>query len=433
MQRIKVTFCAYDKPDSVGGPVTWIQRLAPMLTARGIDVRCLFILHRGDTGPALSSLRAEGIPCEAVAGLDRTEDRVRWIIDKLNLNPPDVFVPNLVVAAYFAARYARGAGISTVGILHSDDTFYRGIADQFVSGAAQYRVSSVVCVSSELERQMIERGPGGVRVARIPYGVDVPADRVHRIPGVLRLSYVGRLAEEQKRISEVVRAFCGAAAQIDGVEARIYGDGPDRSVVERILNEEGHGLPVHLAGRIDADRVQTELLRSDVIALLSDYEGLPIALLEAMACGCVPVCLRMRSGIGELVEDGVTGLLVDDRTESFLGAVTRLRDDPALWTRLSETAREHIARSFSSDSSADGWAALLRELGGDGVERRKIHAPRKLGLPHVHPDLASADVRDPHMPVSSKMYRTTRTFLGRLRRHFGDLTIRKARRPGEGD
>ena len=124
---LKVTFCAYDKPDNVGGPVSWLQRLAPALRDRGFDVRCLFILHWGDTGPTLSSLRSAGIQCDAVSGLDRTEERARWILERLGENPPDIFVPNLVVAAYFAARCAREAEIPTIGVLHSDDAFYRGI------------------------------------------------------------------------------------------------------------------------------------------------------------------------------------------------------------------------------------------------------------------------------------------------------------------
>ncbi|WP_371821102.1 glycosyltransferase [Chloracidobacterium sp. D] len=46
-----------------------------------------------------------------------------------------------------------------------------------------------------------------------------------------------------------------------------------------------------------------------MFVLLSDYEGLPIALMEAMATGLVPICTAMRSGIGQLVVDGVTGCM----------------------------------------------------------------------------------------------------------------------------
>src|SRR5688500_13271088 len=105
---IKVTFCAYDKPDNVGGPVSWIRRLFPLLRDRGIEPRCLFIMHWGNSGPALDALTEAGFDCRWIT-LDRTEDRIRWILEDLRDNPPDVFVPNLVVAAYYAARWAHEA------------------------------------------------------------------------------------------------------------------------------------------------------------------------------------------------------------------------------------------------------------------------------------------------------------------------------------
>jgi glycosyltransferase involved in cell wall biosynthesis len=414
----KVTFCIYDKPDSVGGPVTWVQRLLPALRDHGIEARCLFLLHWGDTGPALSALRSQGFDCQAVLAHERTEDRVRWILDRLRENPPDVFVPNLVVAGYFAARWAHEAGIPTVGVLHSDDDFYRGLQSEFVFAAEAFRVSAVVCVSRELEREVLARRPLATLVRRIPYGVPVPPTKVERTPQTLRIAFVGRLAEEQKRISDVTRALCKSVREVPGTEAVIYGDGPDRAAVERILATEGAGLEVRLEGRIASEEVQQRLLAFDVIVLLSDYEGLPIALMEAMACGCVPVCLRVRSGIPELVEDGVTGLLVGDRGEDFVRAIRRLRDDPDLWQRLSDAARASIAAAFTDTQSAAQWAKLLQHLYRVSGTKRPIANPRGLSLPPVNAALASADVRTTAPPAPVRIYRRGRKFAGRIRRRL---------------
>jgi glycosyltransferase involved in cell wall biosynthesis len=415
---LRVTFCIYDEPDSVGGPVTWVQRLLPSLRDHGIDARCLFLLHWGDTGPALAALRREGFDCQAVLAHERTEDRVRWILDRLRENPPDVFVPNLVVAGYFAARWAREAGIPTVGVLHADGNIYRGLQTEFVFGAEAFRVSAVVCVSRELERQVLARRPAATLVRRIPYGVPVPPTKVERTPQTLRIAFVGRLAEEQKRISDVTRALCKSVRDVPGTEAVIYGDGPDRAAVERILATEGRGLDVRLKGRIASEEVQQRLLNCDVIVLLSDYEGLPIALMEAMACGCVPVCLRIRSGIPELVRDGVTGLLVDDRGEDFVRAIRRLRDDPGLWQSLSAAARASIAASFSDTQSAAQWAGLIHHLHGASGAKRTIRIPRRLSLPSVNPGLASADLRATAPPMAVRIYRRGRMFAGRVKRRL---------------
>ncbi len=415
---VKVTFCAYDKPGNVGGPVTWIQRLLPDLRNRGIDVRCLFLLHCGDTGPALESLRKQGIECDAVLAPARTQDGVTWILDRLAENPPDVFVPNLVLAGYFASRWARESAVATVGVLHSDDDYYRGLQSEFLSGTTAFRLSGVVCVSSELERQVLSRNVDQLVVRRIPCGVPIPAQRVIRSPGCLRLAFVGRLAEEQKRIAELTRALCRAAQQINGVEATIYGDGPDRGEVERILREERKGAAVRLHGPVPSDEMQVRLLASDIIVLLSDYEGLPMGLMEAMACGSVPVCLRIRSGIPELVTDGVTGLLVNDRGDDFLRAIRRLRDDGGLWQQLSDGARSCVASRFSDVQCSADWSKMLEEIARPTVGRRSIDVPRTIRLPAVNPLLTPADIRSDGPPLSVRAYRRGRMLAGLIRRRL---------------
>lgn len=415
---LKVTFCAYDKPDNVGGPPAWLQRLLPELREHGIESRCLFLLHWGETGPTLEFLCARGFDCPAVPAHPTTEQRIGWILERLREDPPDIFVPNLVVAAYLAVRWVREAGIPSVGILHSDDPFYQGLQDQFLFGRPQDRVSAMVCVSKELERQVLGRGAEPATIARIGYGVPVPETQVQLQPGHLRLVFVGRLAEEQKCISGVVRAFCQAAREVPGTEAVIYGDGPERQHVSQILAAEGTGLTVRMGGLIASNRIQSVMLESDVIVLLSDYEGLPIALMEAMACGCVPVCLRMRSGIPELVDDGETGLLVDDRGDGFVAAIRRLRENPALWARLSSAARQRIAEHHSSAVSSRQWAQWLHKLHFQAATRRAISVSAVAKLPPVHPALASADPRRVVVPLPLRLYRRGRIWAGRARRRL---------------
>ena len=415
---LKVTFCTYDKPDSVGGPFSWLQRLLPALRAYGIEPRCLVLLHHGDTGPTLEALQAQGIPCESVLCHSRTEDRVRWILERLRQHPPDVFVPNLPVAAYFAAGWVRRAGIPTVGILHSDDPYYRAIQEEFVFGTRKYQLSALACVSLELENQVVARRPETTGVWRLPYGVSIPEKTVSRLPGTLRLAYVGRLAKEQKQILEVTRALCRVVTEIPATTAVIYGDGPEKAEVEMILAAEGADLDVHLGGVLPNGQVQKVLLECDVIVLLSDYEGLPIALMEAMACGCVPVCMRMRSGIPELVEDGVTGLLVDDRGDAFVAAIRRLQEEAMLWERLSVAARKKILTEFSDQVYDHKWAALITETAQTPNLKTPIVIPRGFRLPprHAHLEEVSNRGEKPHFAL--RVWRTGRMVAGRLRRAF---------------
>ncbi len=414
----KITICVHDQPGNVGGPVVWIRRLLPELRQRGFETRCLFLTW-GGLGATGLSLQAEGFDCPSVECPATTEERIRWILSRLQENPPDIFVSNVVVAAYFASRWVMAAGIPALGVLHSDDAHHQALQAQFLAGDPANRLTAMVCVSHELEQQARGRSRGQTLVRRIPYGVAVPSEPVRRKAGRFRLAYVGRLVEEQKQISALTRALCRVVRMLPGTDALIIGDGPDRNAVERVLATEGAGLPVILAGRVDSEVIQDRLLDCDVIVLLSDYEGLPIALLEGMACGCVPVCLQMRSGIPELVQPEVTGLIVQNRDEDFLTAIRRLQQEPGLWERLSQAARARVAATYSSESSAVQWAGLLGELSNPGSSKARINIPAQFDLPPVHPGLAREDLRAP-LPDSfaRKVMLRGRRFAGRIRRRI---------------
>lgn len=419
MSSFKVTFCAYDKPDNVGGPPAWMQRLLPFLCTQGIEVRCLFLLHYGETGPTIEHLKNEGIPCRSILAQDSTEERLRWILGCLREEPPDLFIPNLVVAAYWATRWLKKAGIPCVGILHSDDPFYHAIHERFVAGMPCDRVNSLVVVSKALEQKVSQSRTQSLWIERIPYGVPIPPANPRNGSQNLRLCYVGRFSEEQKRISEVTRAMCRAAREIPGCEAVLYGDGPDRANVEAILSQEALGNRVRNGGLIDSNRIQDELKRFDVIVLLSDYEGLPIALMEAMACGCVPICTQMQSGIPELIEHGMNGILVEDRGDAFVAAVRMLAEDQALLKKMGISARERIAGSdLSSEACGIQWLELLKRLQASGGPKQPIRIPKKFKLGPVHPDLASADIRQVILPCWLRGYRRFRILLGRWRRRL---------------
>ena len=370
----------------------------------------------------MESLTADGFVCRVVDCHDRTTDQVRWILDQVTENPPDVFVPNLVVSAYHASRWIRQAGIPTVGILHSDDAYYRAIQDEFVFGRKEHRLDALTCVSRSLENEVQGRNPQSTEVWRIPYGVPIPPKRVRSESGRLRIAYVGRLAEEQKRISDVTRSLILACRTIPGTEAVIFGDGPDKGNVEEILATEGQDTNVSLGGNVPNHQIQRVLMGFDVITLLSDYEGLPISLLEAMACGCVPVCLHMNSGISELLQSPPAGLIVNDRDRSFVEAIRKLRDDQEFRDELSSNARNRIASEYSQESTSDAWAEYLNRISKTKRDG-SVLTPRKIRLPNRNPHLESVDQRRPKPSHWVQIYRRGRMRLGKIRRQAMDLVM----------
>jgi colanic acid/amylovoran biosynthesis glycosyltransferase len=413
---VKITFCTRDYADVSGGHNTWLCGFLPSLRRRGIESRllCFNSSNEGEF-PTVRSLRRAGFSCATVSEQEMkyTGQRVRWIFDRLAEDPPDVFVSNAAYPpAYYAGRWLREAGIPTVGICHGGGMmhFYQGLLDEFVLGRAAYQVSAFVCVSKYLEQAVLERRPKRILVRRIPCGVPIPESVAKKPNGRLRLAYVGRLVEEQKRISEVTHGLCRAVREVPGTEALIYGDGPARAAVEQILREEGDGLPVHLIGFVENDQIPKHLLECHAVVLLSDHEGLGLSLLEGMACGVVPIGLRGAPGVTEFVVDGLTGLLVGDRGDEFVAAVRRLQEDPTLWERLARSAHAKVEADYSEEVCAARWQELFHTLINRSGPREPLRIPRWLHLPPIHPALAWLDPRP-----RQELIRRARRFVGRVK------------------
>lgn len=373
----RVSFTTFDAPDFVGGPNSWLRRVVPFLQRAGWQVDVYFIIEKGppQVCPCYRALTELGVRCRAISGRAPTFAQVRWLVQELAESPPSVFVVNLSGAGYLATRWVMRAGIPSIGIMHSDDPFYEKIFAQFVVGPAGSRLSDVVCVSEFLSRTAAAASTA-TTVHLIPYGVPIPERTASVSSDTLRLVYVGRLVEEQKQILSVTRALCRAVREVPGTEAVIYGNGPDRARVERCLEDEEAGQRVRLGGQIDNAEIQQVMLEAHVLVLLSDYEGLPIALLEGMACGLIPVCLRVRSGVGQLIEQGRTGFMVDDRGDDFVAAIRSIAADAELRSSVSRAARERIAAQYSDELNAGRWAELLggraRQSPGPEVSGRAL-------------------------------------------------------------
>jgi colanic acid/amylovoran biosynthesis glycosyltransferase len=286
--------------------------------------------------------------------------QVQWLLQELAESPPSVFVINLSGVGYLATRWIARAGIPTIGIMHSDDAFYDRILADFVVAPAGNCLSDLVCVSEFLYRAAA-MAHTGTAVHLIPYGVPIPLQTADVSTAPLRLIYVGRLVEEQKQILSVTRALCRVVREVPETEAVIYGNGPDRERVRRCLEQENVGERVRLGGQVDNADIQGVMLDASVLVLLSDYEGLPIALLEGMACGLIPVCLRIRSGVGQVIEQGKTGFLVDDRGDAFVAAIRAIAANAELRSHISRAARERIIAEYSVAANASRWTGLLED------------------------------------------------------------------------
>lgn len=408
-EPLKVVFGGYDAAREIGGVATWLGRLLPALAERGLHP-VAHLLRYEEPGPGAieSELVRAGVFCRSAPRPQFIRPATELCLDWLALDRPAVYVPNTLVPGYIAGPSLRRGGRSVVGVLHSDDDFYRGLLERFVTGPID-AVDAVVAVSEWLRRQATARTAAPCPL--IPCGVPIPpTSRVHR-PGPVRLIWAARMVEQQKQASLTARALCAVAAAVPGVEVVMIGDGPARPSVERIIAQEGQGR-VSLTGRVAPADMPARMAEGDALVLLSDYEGLPVALLEGMSAGLVPVCLETRSGIREVLRDDVNGLVVSDRGPALITAVRRLVGNPALRERLGAAARRTVVERYSLDACADAWAKLLRGLAEQRPPAGPFALDRRFRLPRPHPGLAGFDQRP--RPLARRV-------LGRLRRWFGGI------------
>jgi len=401
---MKLLFCAHDRPDYINGPNIWLQRLLPGLRENGIDSTVLFF-PSGDPARCrtIQALKKNGFNCIVYKGKKYSEFRIRWIMEKIAETAPDVFIPNLDIPAYHASQWIKKSGIPTVGVLHSDDPFYRGVISEFLQKSAPSPLSAIVCVSRYLQDLCEKSGGEKVKLRRIPYGVPVPDTRARFDNGTLKLVYAGRLVETQKRISDVTHALCRMVKDIPGTEAVLYGSGSSEQNILQIIGEYGAEKKVKLGGLVKNHELQEKLLDAQVFVLLSDFEGLPIALMEAMACGLVPVCYNMESGIPELVENDEQGLIVNDRGEDFLKAIEKLKNKKGYWEKLSMSARDKIVSGYSVSYSVQKWTELFQELNSHApLNKSECSLPEGFRLPEKHRDISS--YQDPRWPGYPEYY-----------------------------
>lgn len=185
--------------------------------------------------------------------------------------------------------------------------------------------------------------------------------------GPVRILSVGRLIE--KKGHEYLIDACALLIERGLViQCDIVGTGPLRRALEARIQQHGLRGRVTLLGALEEARVLELYRRTDIFALpcvvarSGDQDGMPVALIEAMASE-LPVVSTSVAGIPELVRDGQTGLLVEQRDVSGLAdALGRLIADERMRKRLGKQARQTILEGFQIQHSAAKLAAIFRQI-----------------------------------------------------------------------
>jgi sugar transferase (PEP-CTERM/EpsH1 system associated) len=267
---------------------------------------------------------------------------------------------------FHAAVAARLAGARVVHTEHSTEDFDRPhirTALRLLSALCD----RVVAISPGIHRALCEDvGVPASKVETVLTGIDLdafdePRDAARQAMGMApadRVAVVVARLYPEKNHALLLDAFADVAARMPQARLLVVGGGSEEAAIGAAIDRLGLGAVVRLLGvRLDVARI---LAAADVFVLASLREGLPIAVLEAMAAG-LPVIATSVGDVPLLVQDGETGMLVpsSDR-ESLARRLEELLSDPRHASRLGANAKRAAGR-FSLRAMVSRYEGLYED------------------------------------------------------------------------
>ena len=338
----------------LGGSSTFLVNFARALRRRG-QVLPIVVL---DTENAYAAdFAALGNPVHVLPpGKMIFEDRLLWAYRQVAQYRPRAVLSCLSAQSFEILRVVPES-VLRLSIVQSDDPGPYSVVAQHAAWT-----DVVVGVSRQIGLNLQARPElRGARVEVIPYGIDfaAPVPRPPRAADApLRLIYLGRIVEEQKRVSRLAQLARQLQARGTPVEFSIVGEGPQR---EELRAELRDCACVRFVAPVPYDQVPRLLQDYDVFVLLSDFEGLPLSLLEAMGAGVVPVVSDLPSGLAEVVDDTRGRLVPVGDVARAVEAIVELERDRERLHACATRAAQFVRAHFSADLMAEKYLRVVGE------------------------------------------------------------------------
>lgn len=249
-----------------------------------------------------------------------------------------------------------------LSILHNfaDAIFKVGLAN-----ASQ--VDKIICVGTRILSEAQRRGAPGTKLVHLPYGIHVPAEWPKRNAvatdrPALKVMYVGRIEQVQKGVFDLPPILSKAIQLGANLTFEVVGSGgADFDILRRQFLAECPELKVCYHGRKNSADALRLLSTADVLLMPSRFEGFPIALLEAMSLGVVPVVSRLPGITDDAVTNEVDGIMPEvGDIDGFARAIVQLQD-PEHRRKMSYAAWSSVHNRFRYDQMIERYLDVLRQ------------------------------------------------------------------------
>lgn len=316
--------------------------------------------------------------------------RYNYLSRKLLRSMDLVHVHHPFLSGSLALRYCKPRGIPIVFTNHTRYDLYAqaylpALPDIFGEASlkaylpAFCRACDQVISPSLGMRAVLERFGVDVPVQVVPNGVDLarfqePAQPLERsqfgfTPQDVLLIYTGRLGPE-KNLRFLLRSFAGAAQAYDHIGLILVGDGPEREELQEWISQVGISGRVCFIGMVPYEKIAAYLAMADAFVTASVTEVHPLSVIEAMAAG-LPVLGIQSPGVGDTVEDGVTGWLAPEADlAAFTAKMVRLVTDHDQRREMAVQARR-AAQSYAIEHTTQIMSACYQRVAEQAAGRRQ--------------------------------------------------------------
>jgi glycosyltransferase involved in cell wall biosynthesis len=316
----------------------------------------------GEVDEAAVTQVARGLVRDGCLELAEEVIRISLLRVAILATEPGAVVSHIDLTNLRVLAALAGTRVPVFACEHTDTTMV-GLGRLQRVRATLYRRASAVVAPHTSSAEWLARD--GARAVAIPNPLVTPPasalSRAGRARGPRRLLLTLARLSPEKRVGLLVDAFARIAGEFPEWDLDIYGDGPERDSLRRLVADAGLGGRVRLRG-FAADPYAA-LARADLFASASWVEGFGNAVWEALACGVPVVATECGEAVRALVRDGVDGLIVGgDGAPPLAAALASLMRDGAARATCAARAREVVGR-FNIARSLRAWDELLDGAG----------------------------------------------------------------------